>query len=134
MGPLFVSILFVPKKRPFLSEGHLRLPTDLAPADPDRHKAPFDRGGRTRIHPVPDDRLAALDVRAGDRVILGEDRTPEYGDLALVEADGRAALWKVFPEGATLALGDGRERVVVAAAAVHVRGVVLGVLRALRGD
>jgi len=98
------------------------------PANP----SPFDPEGRTRTATVTDDALAALDVRAGDRVVVIHGRTPEYGDLALVEEDGAEAFWKVYPEGDHLDLSTGEARRRVPATSVRVLGVAVAVLRALR--
>lgn len=93
---------------------------------------PFDPGGHTRTATVADDALAALDVRAGDRVVVIHGRTPEYGDLALVEEDGAEAFWKVYPEGDDLHLSTGEARRKVPATSVQVLGVGVAVLRTLR--
>lgn len=98
----------------------------------DDDPGPFDRDGATRLAVVPDDALAALDVRAGDRVIVIHGRAAEYGDLALVEEDGAEAFWKVYPEGDDLHLSTGDARRTVAAASVRVLGVGVAVLRRLR--
>lgn len=119
------------KKRPFGSEGHLRLPGDVAPSAEPKDRAPFERAGRTRLLEVPDDRLAIFDLRTGDRVVLLEGRVPEFGDLAWVVEEDGAALWKVFPERRTLSLSDGHVRRTVATDTVRVAGVVLGILRRL---
>ena len=98
----------------------------------DDNPGPFDRDGATRLAVVPDDALAALDVRAGDRVIVIHGRAAEYGDLALVEEDGAEAFWKVYPEGDDLHLSTGEARRTVAARSVRVLGVGVAVLRRLR--
>ena len=92
---------------------------------------PFDRDGRTRTTVVADDALAALDLRAGDRVVVVHGRAPDHGDLALVEEDGAEALWKVYPEGQHLHLSTGEARRTVAASSVRVLGVAVAVMRRL---
>lgn len=97
----------------------------------DDDPGPFDRDGATRLTVVPDDALAALDVRAGDRVVVVHGRAAEHGDLALVEEDGAEALWKVYPEGDDLHLSTGDARRRVPARTVTVLGVAVAVLRRL---
>jgi SOS-response transcriptional repressor LexA len=117
-------------RRPHASEGSLR-PDPAGWARTPGATAPFDAGGATGFLEVEDDRLAALDVRAGDRLVLRATEAAEHGDLALVEEDGRALLWRVQPEAGGLLLGDGRTRR-PAAADARVRGVVLALLRRLQ--
>jgi len=97
-------------------------------------KSPFVLDGLTSITVVPDNALEALDVRAGDHVVVVHGRSVEHGDLALLEEDGAEAIWKVYPEGTDLILSTGRDRRTVTASAVRVLGVVVGVLRRLPAD
>lgn len=93
---------------------------------------PFDPDGLTRTAVVPDDALAALDVRAGDRVVVVHGRAADHGDLALVEEDGAEALWKIHPEGDRIHLDTGEARRTVPAASIRILGVAVAVLRPLR--
>jgi SOS-response transcriptional repressor LexA len=72
-------------------------------------------------------------VRDGDHVVLVHRERAEHGDLAAVlEPDGRAHLWKVYPDADGLRLSLGHpafERRVGANA--RVQGVVVAVLRRL---
>lgn len=95
-------------------------------------KLPFGRDGSTAETTVPDDALAALDVRRGDRVVVAYGRAADHGDLALIEEDGAEALWKVYPEGDELHLSTGAARRTVRMRSVRVLGVALAVLRRWR--
>lgn len=90
---------------------------------------PFDPDGPTRSTVVADDALAALDVRAGDRIVVVHGRAVDYGDLALVEEDGAEAFWKVYPEGDVLHLSTGDARRTVPASSVRILGVAVAVQR-----
>jgi SOS-response transcriptional repressor LexA len=94
----------------------------------------FAPDGRTTTATIPDDALEALDIRAGDQVVVVGGRTPEHGDLALIEEDGAEAVWKVYPEGTDLLLSTGTTRRSVPADSVRVLGVVVGLLRRLPAD
>jgi repressor LexA len=82
---------------------------------------------------VRGDGLRAFDIRDGDHVVLDRRDAAEHGDFAaVIEGDGPACLWKVFPEaeGLRLSMGHpafdrpGRK-------GARIQGVVLGVLRGL---
>ncbi len=94
----------------------------------------FAPDGRTTTATIPDDALEALDVRAGDEVVVVHGRSPEHGDLALIEEDGAEAIWKVYPEGSELRLSTGSVHRRVPLDSVRVLGVVVGLLRRLPAD
>ena len=75
--------------------------------------------------------LASLGVRDGDHVALWRSDAAEHGDLAAVaDVGGRAALWRVYPEGDRLRLSTGDPvNARTTRAGARVRGVVVGVLR-----
>jgi len=105
-GTPYVSFLFVTKKRPFASEGHLHLPREVGPkrapqgAPPPSAEAtrpgaatggarlrvlgsePFAEDGGAITAGVLDEGLAHYGLHAGDRVVLMRGRAPEFGDLA----------------------------------------------------
>jgi SOS-response transcriptional repressor LexA len=93
--------------------------------------APFAPGRETAFARVSGDALRALDVHDGDHVVLVRRERAEHGDLAAVlDADGRALLWKVYPEGDRLRLSVGRPglgRLTGPHPRIH--GVVVAVLR-----
>jgi hypothetical protein len=112
----------------------------LAPEVP----SPFAPGREISFARVCGSLLEGAGVRDGDHVALlrsgAEGRVAEHGDLAaVVGVDGRAALWKVYPEGDGLRLGTGAgppsggappsRR---AAPSARVAGVVVAVLRKFR--
>ena len=75
---------------------------------------PFAPGREVGLARVSGARLERLGVRDGDHVaLLRRDAAEDglgagHGDLAAVVGDdGRAALWKVYPEGETLRLSTG---------------------------
>lgn len=92
---------------------------------------PFAAGRETAFARVDGDGLAAFDVRHGDHVVLVRRDRAEHGDVAAVlDAEGRAFLWKVYPEGDRLRLTLGRpgtDRLTGPDPRVH--GVVVAVLR-----
>lgn len=106
---------------------------------------PFAAGRGTVVARVAGDGLASAGVRDGDHVVLvrrtdgeaiGHDGAGlRHSDLAaILESDGTAALWKVFPEGDRLRLSLGRpgtSRWTGPGARIH--GVVVAVLRKWRG-
>ena len=96
---------------------------------------PFAAGRETAFARVAGDGLRALDVRHGDHVVLVRRDRAEHGDIAAVlDAEGRAFLWKVYPEGDRLRLTLGRsgtERMTGPNPRVH--GVVVAVLRRAPG-
>jgi SOS-response transcriptional repressor LexA len=75
--------------------------------------------------------LEGLGVRHDDHVALERTDRAEHGDLAAVaDPSGRAALWRVYPEGRRLRLSTGdpaHARTTGPDPRVH--GVVVGVLR-----
>jgi len=91
----------------------------------------FTAGRGVALARVEGDGLRAFDVRDGDHVVLAHREDAEHGDLAaILEGDGPASLWKVFPDrkGLRLSMGhpafDHR-----AASGARVQGVVVAVLR-----
>lgn len=110
--------------------------TDAAAPPPVRLYAatvpsPFAPGREVVLARVGGALLASLGVRHGDHVAMERTDRAEHGDLAaVVDASGRAALWRVYPEGDALRLSSGDP--------AHsrrtgpnprVQGVVVGVLR-----
>jgi hypothetical protein len=66
--------------------------------------SPFAPGREVAFARVQGDLLAGLGVRDGDHVALWRRDTAEPGDLAAVlDATGRAGLWRVYPERDELA-------------------------------
>ena len=94
---------------------------------------PFAEGRDTTLARVEGEGLRALDVRDGDHVVLARREVAEHGDLAAVlDEDGRAHLWKVYPEGDRLRLSMGYPSLERwSAPGARVQGVVVGVLREL---
>jgi SOS-response transcriptional repressor LexA len=94
---------------------------------------PFAPGREVAFARVCGDALSALDVRDGDHVVLARRDAAEHGDVAaILDGEGRATLWKVYPEGDLLRLSVGRPgwgRATARDAKVH--GVVVAVLRRL---
>lgn len=91
----------------------------------------FAPGRETTLARVAGDGLRAFDVRDGDHVVLVRREEAEHGDLAAVlDGEGCAHLWKVYPEGDRLRLSMGHpslERKSLPGA--RVQGVVVAVLR-----
>ena len=116
---------------PFL----LPLPASVS-AEPVRLVAPtvgnpFAPGREVAFARVEGSLLEGLGVRDGDHVALDRRDAVEHGDLAaVVGLDGRAGLWKVYPEGDVLRLsvGDPLYRL-RSGDQPRVHGVVVGVLR-----
>lgn len=70
--------------------------------------SPFAPGREVAFARVQGDLLAGLGVRDGDHVALWRRDTAEPGDLAAVlDATGRAGLWRVYPERDELRLTTG---------------------------
>lgn len=70
--------------------------------------SPFAPGREVAFARVEGDLLARLGVRNGDHVALWRCDTAEPGDLAAVlDATGRAGLWRVYPERDELRLTTG---------------------------
>lgn len=96
--------------------------------------SPFAAGRGIALARVEGDGLRALDIRDGDHVVLARREQAEHGDLAaILEGDGPACLWKVFPAETGLRLSMGHpafDR--PSRPGARVQGVVLGVLRGLR--
>ena len=151
----------VSRKRPYSSEGHLRLgsfarsrggtprpdaharspavpdsvPENIAVLLPERGQSAWGR--------VLGDALADWEVCDGDRAVIAARRHAEYGDLVVVPVgvlpqDERCALdedtltvWKAYPERDRLVLSSGTRKVTVDADA-RIAGVVVAVLRRLR--
>jgi SOS-response transcriptional repressor LexA len=94
---------------------------------------PFVPGREVAFARVEGDALRALDVRDGDHVVLARRDAAEHGDVAAVlDGEGRATLWKVYPDGDRLRLSlglPGPWRTTPRDAKVH--GVVVAVLRRL---
>ena len=94
-------------------------------------KGRFAPGRETTLARVAGDGLRAFDVRDGDHVVLVRREAAEHGDLAAVlDGEGCAHLWKVYPEGDRLRLSMGHpslERKSLPGA--RVQGVVVAVLR-----
>ncbi len=93
--------------------------------------SPFAPGRGVVLARVAGDGLRDLGVRDGDEVVLHRQEAAEHGDLAaVIEGNGPATLYKVFPdaEGMRLSMGhpafDRR-----AAPGVRVQGVVVAVRR-----
>jgi len=95
----------------------------------------FAPGRDTTLARVAGDGLRAFDVRDGDHVVLARRESAEHGDLAAVlDAEGHAWLWKVYPEGDRLRLSMGHpslER--LSPVGARVQGVVVAVLRRFAG-
>jgi SOS-response transcriptional repressor LexA len=92
---------------------------------------PFAPGREVVLARVDGALLSSLGVRHGDHVALERADRAEHGDLAaVVDASGRAALWRVYPEGDALRLSTG-DPAQSRRTAPHprVQGVVVGVLR-----
>jgi hypothetical protein len=120
-GDPHVSFLFVPIRQPLASEA-----AQLELQGP----APYSPQGATDTATLLHDGLAALDLRAGDRVVFARDRSPAFGDLAVLREGVEAplSLWKVYPEDERLRLSDGvKQR--AAAEGTQVEGIVLAVIR-----
>jgi len=124
MSPACVSLLFMPNPP---GPPPVRL---LAP----EVKGRFAPGRDTTLARVTGDGLRAFDVRDGDHVVLVRREAAEHGDLAAVlDEEGRAWLWKIYPEGDRLRLSMGHpslER--LSAPGARVQGVVVAVLRRFR--
>lgn len=92
---------------------------------------PFAPGRGISLARVAGDGLRALDVRDGDHVVLAHREAAEHGDIAaVIEGQGPACLWKVYPEAGGLRLSLGHPALEhVAAAGARVQGVVVAVLR-----
>lgn len=70
--------------------------------------SPFAPGREVAFARVEGDLLARLGVRHGDHVAVWRRDTVEPGDLAAVlDASGRAGLWRVYPERDELRLTTG---------------------------
>jgi SOS-response transcriptional repressor LexA len=95
----------------------------------------FAPGRDTTLARVAGDGLRAFDVRDGDHVVLVRRETAEHGDLAAVlDEEGRAHLWKVYPEGDRLRLSMGHPSLERRSRpGARVQGVVVAVLRRLLG-
>lgn len=97
-------------------------------------KGRFAPGRDTTLARVAGDGLRALDIRDGDHVVLARREAAEHGDLAAVlDEEGLAWLWKIYPEGDRLRLSMGHpslER--LSPRGARVQGVVVAVLRAFR--
>jgi SOS-response transcriptional repressor LexA len=94
-------------------------------------ESPFAPGREVTLARVAGSLLDPLGVRDGDHVALARRDEAEHGDLAaVVGSDGRAGLWKVYPEADSLRLSTGdpvwTRRT---AGRARVTGVVVGVLR-----
>ncbi len=114
------------------------MPANRLPADPEpvrlvgaERSNPFAPGRDVAFARVEGDALSALDIRDGDHVVLVRRDTAEHGDVAAVlDAEGRATLWKVYPEGGGLRLSLGRPGFGrLTGPDVRVHGVVVAVLR-----
>jgi hypothetical protein len=96
-------------------------------------RTPFAPGRGIGVARVCGEGLRAFDVRDGDHVVLAHRETAEHGDLAAVlEEDGSAWLWKVFPEDGRLRLSLGHpafDR--LSPPGARIQGVVVAVLRGL---
>jgi SOS-response transcriptional repressor LexA len=94
---------------------------------------PFVPGREVAFARVAGDGLDALDVRDGDHVVLLRRESAEHGDVAAVlDGEGRATLWKVYPEGDRLRLSSGRPGEVRRTGPdARVHGVVVALLRKL---
>jgi hypothetical protein len=103
-------------------------------------RSPFAPGRDAVLALVRGNGLDGLDVRDGDHVVLVRRTAADHGDLAAVTGpEGRAYLWKVFPEGGE----DGVERLRLsygspaegrlAPPGTRVQGVVVAVLRGAGG-
>lgn len=93
----------------------------------------FAPGRDTTLARVQGDGLRAFDVRDGDHVVLVRRDHAEHGDLAAVlDEEGRAWLWKTYPEGDRLRLSMGHPGLDrYSARGARVQGVVVAVLRRL---
>ncbi len=112
------------KKRPYASEGHLRLPAQPGGSRP--------AAGDTRTVEVLGDELAAFHIRAGDRVVLVRRTAVEHGDVvALRDDEERIELWKAYPENETISLRNGNGLRGVDLDTVF-EGVVVAVVRQFR--
>jgi SOS-response transcriptional repressor LexA len=78
--------------------------------------------------------LEPLGIRHGDHVALERTDRAEHGDLAaVVDGSGRAALWRVYPEGDALRLSTGDPaHARRTGPSPRIQGVVVGVLRKWR--
>jgi SOS-response transcriptional repressor LexA len=135
--------LFVPTKRPFSSEGHLHLPTALGPLRPGPFVKTEDSATEdsatedsatedSATLQIQDDTYADLGLAAGDKLVLRRGRTPEHGDVVLVDqAAGCAGIWKAYPERERLLLRRGAEERSLGPDTPIV-GVVIAVKRPLR--
>jgi hypothetical protein len=111
------------KKRPYASEGHLRLPAEPAAA---RSEA-----GGARTVEVLGDELAAFHIRAGDRVVLVR-RPVDHGDVVALRDDADCLrLWKAYPESESISLRNATGRQGVAPDTAF-EGVVVAVVRRFR--
>jgi SOS-response transcriptional repressor LexA len=100
-----------------------------APSTP----SPFAPGREISFARIEGDLLARHGVRDGDHVALDHRAEAEHGDLAaVVGPDGRAGLWKAYPEGAWLRLSTGDPEVRARLRTPRVSGVVVAVLRKFR--
>jgi hypothetical protein len=105
-----------------------------------RIRSVFAPGRETTLARVSGNGLRTLDVLSGDHVVLVRRDRAEHGDLAAVlDEQGRAGLWKVYPEAA--AAGGERLRLSLgrpgatrwSTAGMRVHGIVVAVLRGARG-
>ena len=99
-------------------------------------KGCFAPGRDTTLARVAGDGLRAFDVRDGDHVVLVHRETAEHGDLAAVlDEEGCANLWKIYPEGDCLRLSMGHPSLERRSApGARIQGVVVAVLRTFSGD
>ena len=106
----------------------------IAPTSPAARA--FPASGGTVIARVAGDGLRAFDVRDGDHVVLAHRAVAEHGDLAAVlDEDGHACLWKVYPEADGMRLSMGHpafER--RCPEGTRVQGVVVAILRRMCDD
>ena len=94
-------------------------------------ESPFAPGREVAFARVEGGLLEGLGIRDGDHVALARRDSAEHGDLAAVAGpDGRAGLWKVYPEGDRLRLSTGdASSSLWSAERPRVHGIVVGVLR-----
>ena len=93
-------------------------------------ESPFAPGREVAFARIEGGLLEGLGIRDGDHVALERRDSAEHGDLAAVAGpDGRAGLWKVYPEGDRLRLSMGNGACRWTGERPRVHGVVVGVLR-----